>query len=90
MKTQQIAGILLLTAILAACADSTISQPETRTPPSTGAAFDTGVGFGSGGRAATDTTSTDGTMGSESTCETDTGVGLGSGGRLTTCSTDPQ
>lgn len=80
MKTQQIAGILVLTAILAACADSTISQPETRTPPSTGAAFDTGVGLGSGGRTQSDTTSTDGTVADSTYEDGRTGVGLGSGG----------
>jgi hypothetical protein len=95
MKTQQIAGIVALAAMLAACADATLSAPETRTPP-TGAAFD-GVGLGSGGRStASDSTgiapasSTDGVNGTA--CESEDGrggVGLGSGGRTGECTTDP-
>ena len=94
MKTQQIAGILALAAVLAACADATLSAPETRTPP-TGAAFD-GVGLGSGGRytdstGTASTSSTDGVNGTA--CESEDGrggVGLGSGGRTGECTTDPQ
>lgn len=95
MKTQQIAGILALAAVLAACADATLSAPETRTPP-TGAAFDGGVGLGSGGRYTDSTgtapaSSTDGVNGTA--CESEdgrVGVGLGSGGRTGECTTDPQ
>lgn len=97
MKTQQIAGILALAAVLAACADATLSAPETRTPP-TGAAFDGGVGFGSGGRHtnsdSTGTTPTTSSVGlNGTTCEAEDGrigVGLGSGGRTEECTTDPR
>ena len=89
MKIQQIAGIAVLAAILSACADTTISQRETRTPPTAGAAFDEGIGLGSGGRAQTDTSGTAPTS-SSGTVETTCGIGLGSGGRIDDCPTDPQ
>ena len=98
MKLRQIAGIAGLAAVLNACADSTISQPETRTPPTAGAAFD-GIGLGSGGiTQPADSTSTatsgGGTIGTTTTtCSPDDGrggIGLGSGGRIQECSTDPQ
>ncbi len=87
MKIQQIAAITVFAAITSACADTTISQPETRTPPTAGAAFD-GIGLGSGGRAQTDTSGTAPT--SSGTMETTCGIGLGSGGRIEDCPTDPQ
>lgn len=87
MQIQQIAGLAVFAAILSACADATISQPETRTPP-TAAAFD-GIGLGSGGRAQTDTSGTaprssGGTMDTSptlSTCEERGGWTAGSGNR---------
>jgi len=85
MKTHQIAGILALAAILGACADATLSAPETRTPP-TGAAFNGGVGFGSGG--FTQDTASDDPTSTTTVCTTEdgrTGVGFGSGGRTETC-----
>jgi hypothetical protein len=85
MKTHQVAGILAFAAILGACADATLSVPETRTPP-TGAAFNTGVGFGSGG--FTQDTASNEPMITTTECTMEdgrTGVGFGSGGRTDTC-----
>lgn len=87
MKIQQIAAITVFAAITSACADTTISQPETRTPPTAGAAFDGGIGLGSGGRTQTDTSTAPTSSG---TMETTCGIGLGSGGRIEDCPTDPQ
>jgi hypothetical protein len=98
MKAMQIAGIAALASVLTACADSTISQPEKRTPPTTGAAFN-GIGLGSGGGAPADSSNTSaggttGTATTSSTCGTDDelngGIGLGSGGRIEECPIDPQ
>lgn len=83
MKMQQIAAITAFAVITCACDEATISQPETRTPPTAGAAFDGVIGLGLGGHTQTDT-STSGTL--EATC----GIGLGSGGRVEECPTDPQ
>ena len=91
MKTQQIAAILSLAAVLGACADATLSTPETRTPP-LGAAFDGGVGFGSGGFTQ-GTTPNEPTSTANTTCTTEdgrTGVGFGSGGRFECVPIDPQ
>lgn len=95
MKINQIAGAAGLLAMLTACAEPTISRPETRTPP-TGAAFD-GIGLGSGGFTESDPTeaaaSTTGEDGATSSCTAEDGrggVGLGSGGRTEDCPTDPQ
>lgn len=90
MKTQQIGGIMVIIAALAACADSTISQSETRTPPTAGAAFDGGVGFGSGGRTQTDSTGTSSTAADTGAVSATCGVGFGSGGRTEDCSSAPQ
>ena len=95
MKMQQIARILAVAVVLSGCADATLGTPETRTPPKR-AAFDGGVGLGSGGFTQSDSTgtvsasSTDGVNGT--ICDSEdgrVGVGLGSGGR-TGCTTDPQ
>lgn len=88
MKIQQIAAITVFAAITSACTDSTISHPETRTPPTAGAAYDGGIGLGSGGRAGTDTSGIAPT--SSGTIEMTCGIGLGSGGRNEDCPTDPQ
>ena len=66
MRIRTILAVAAATAVAAACSAPTLPQAERRTPLPGGAAFDGGVGLGSGGFVG-DTT-------------TRSGVGLGSGG----------
>lgn len=89
----KITGIMTGVAILAlaGCGDITASRPDAATPPRGGAAFDNGVGLGSGGIVAPGGGSGTTTLSTATTAECDSrsGVGLGSGGR-TDCPTVPQ
>jgi hypothetical protein len=89
MRTPRIAAAATLLAIVAACTTPTLSAPETPTPPTTGAAFDGGLGFGSGGIVAPPDDSVDAgataTTTQSTTCADRGGVGFGSGGFTDPC-----
>ncbi len=75
MKPCHLLAVAALVATASACADATMSH-ESRTPPSTGAAFDDGVGFGSGGVVVPPPSRSG-------------GVGFGSGGFTDTTTVEP-
>lgn len=105
MRTPRGVASATLLVALAACSTPTLPLPETATPPGQGAAFDGGVGFGSGGFVAppaaatpgvgfgsggfTDSTSAASTT-TATTCVDRTGVGFGSGGFTDPCLTGPR
>ena len=67
MNLRTVAAATIAVA-LAACGNPTISAPERVTPSTDGTAFDSGVGFGSGGLVAPPSGPSN-------------GIGFGSGGR---------
>ena len=84
MKTAQFAAVSFLLVALAACADGAVTLPQTATPSQAGTALFDGIGLGSGGFVANDSTTS--TTTTTTTCTPlDGGIGLGSGGRTDEC-----
>lgn len=88
MKLGAFAGAVFVGLLLAACTQPTAPVTDANERMPSGASFDGGIGFGSGGRGSTtpeageEESTTSGPANSSTTAECEAGgVGFGSGGR---------